>query len=849
MPRTPNRVNFATPIAHREDQNYAAFAGALTIGRPFRQPLETAPDPALHAPGLEIFLSSAGDVSRIFAWLDGTLTWVAATVADPGHRLVLETDPLNHKAPGAALSFASLKTVEAKPGRAVYENVDQDAVRDALVQLLTTVHAAAGQTGNQANWHPSMRMQVLQGNQRLKVWLDQQAQQQNLAAGILQVVNGFLGLTPTAVVRQMRVQAADPLGRAAPYLATDPLPPTPAFPLGAPGDANRARRLTFRVSDTLDQVIDPRYYLHLFIHQSRVPTTGTPRRIVYSMTTLLDAAGTAVAHPLADLYPVELGTAAAIPLPRARVNNVIRWPIGPLANFHRAPPANPLSQLRWRYRDAGGTATGVLFEAQVHAPPATLPNLNATGPATTKMRLLWNGRAAPTPPATAPPARDPHGAVIATLCETFQVPAELVAGLVGSESLPDLNERVIRMEPIKFEDRGPVTPANLLAYDETIGTTATVTAATLLPNGRAELQIQLAAAKRWETNVLSRRGQRIMVGPAGQRERLRIVANSGSATAVTNYTLTVSDGVRGFASGPQSAGQTRFYAPTRRAGGHAGQAAAQEALPRAGEVGRLEVRVDRKSLNGPLQVRVVRNGAATGLTVTLPPNVNAAQAAAGAFQAAAGDTLSVEVVAGGTSGEVRGLQWEIGHRPAGGAQWQHPAWLLEGFGPPDGVPDPWNPAALVRAGRPMTWGQLEQIVGDVEGSRMSPGLLQTLISTAWSTLPFIQAVAPGIFAALGTTRPATHVDMFHWLLEGANSLLCGVAYMRMQYLENGTRWDLPMVGGAYNAGSPTPAANTLWGLTFYGKYVEHAAPHLNAASTLFDTAGALTTGPSVRLMR
>jgi hypothetical protein len=152
-------------------------------------------------------------------------------------------------------------------------------------------------------------------------------------------------------------------------------------------------------------------------------------------------------------------------------------------------------------------------------------------------------------------------------------------------------------------------------------------------------------------------------------------------------------------------------------------------------VGRLQVRVTRKNLNGPLVVRVVHNGAPTGLTVTLPPNTNAAQTVAGAFQAAAGDNLSVEAVAGGTSGQFSGLSWEIGFRPANAAQWQHPAWVLEGYGPPGGVPDPWNPAGLVRPGRPMTWGQLEQIVNDVEGRRMSPGLLQTLISTAWGTLP------------------------------------------------------------------------------------------------------------------
>src|SRR5262245_51696997 len=73
--------SFATPIAHQTTDNYAAFSNSLAVGRPFRQPLQTAANPADFSPGLELFLSSAGDVPVIFSWLDGKLRWQRFTAA------------------------------------------------------------------------------------------------------------------------------------------------------------------------------------------------------------------------------------------------------------------------------------------------------------------------------------------------------------------------------------------------------------------------------------------------------------------------------------------------------------------------------------------------------------------------------------------------------------------------------------------------------------------------------------------------------------------------------------------------------------------------------------------------
>src|SRR5262245_13919158 len=125
-------VNFATFIAHQASADYTAFNNALTPGRPFRQPLQTAPNPNDYAAGLELFLSSAGDVAIVYACLSGILRWQVATAANPGHRLILLLDPTIVTGNN---TLASLPMIEALPYRIIYENVDQNTVQASLELL------------------------------------------------------------------------------------------------------------------------------------------------------------------------------------------------------------------------------------------------------------------------------------------------------------------------------------------------------------------------------------------------------------------------------------------------------------------------------------------------------------------------------------------------------------------------------------------------------------------------------------------------------------------------------------------------------------------------------------------
>ena len=147
-------VNFATPIAHQvvrhpAPADYTRFNNAIATGRAFRQPLVTAPNANDFAPGLELFLSSADDIADLFAWFDGFVSWQPAPAAGDAATVVLETGKDVLSVPGKATTLSSLRTVEARPKRALYSNAEEGAVRAAISDLLTnSFNGAAAAPGN-----------------------------------------------------------------------------------------------------------------------------------------------------------------------------------------------------------------------------------------------------------------------------------------------------------------------------------------------------------------------------------------------------------------------------------------------------------------------------------------------------------------------------------------------------------------------------------------------------------------------------------------------------------------------------------------------------------------------------
>ena len=834
------KVNFATPIAHQPNADYSVFDKALTVGRDFRQPLQTAPDPDKYVSGLELFLSSAGDVAAIFSWFDAALTWQPSSATALGNRLVLTLDP---RVLYGSSSLAGLVMIEAKPLLTIYENVDQAAVQSALETLLNTAYQEAGSDHN--SWKPAMRMQVWDGTQYrdLKIYLDNLPAPQTPALEIHQLIQDFLAGADSAKLSFIQVQAGDTIGRAAPYLATDPLPTSPLFPLGAPADPNRARRLTFRTIDPCSQSINPIYYLYVFMQQALLPQA---RQIVNSLTNIV-ASGT-LTHPLVTLYP-SLANKDAIPRAREQLSEVSRFPMGDLAQFHGYPANQPVSSYEWHYSDSD------VFEARTRANQAPV-SMSPSAIQTTRVTNLWT--------AGAPNA---VGNAIAGISDYLQIPCEAIIGLIGAESQGDPNDsnsfdqRPVRFEPLRDShshddrhtlDAAGIPAADVLQYDKVVGVEGTVTNVVSNTDGTSLLDITLNEGRKWSNNFLVKNKIRVLVGDT---DRLAVTANNGSSTSVTNYQISVRDfqfkggfAPSGSSAGTQGAGSTLFYSPSARGTGNATEAPVLYTLQRAGTMRMLQVKATANTLDGPTTITVFHNGAPSGITITLAAKAKSGNDITHTFPVAANDTISIQIATAGTTGTITNLTWTLLNAPASGD-----AWVLEGYSLslPDPTTNPVNNSDIVRAGRTLTWGQMVAIVNETKGERVSPGIIQTLISTAREALPWLTALQPDIFTTLHIpTPPATPGEFLtNWLLHPAHSILVGAAYIRQGYNDQETSFDLPVIGSAYNHGLPQQDGTSPWGLNYYGTYVERAGPHFNAATTLFNTTPNLLPAPTVSFMR
>ncbi|HVE80352.1 MAG TPA: hypothetical protein VNA89_15915 [Gemmatimonadaceae bacterium] len=705
-------VSFATPLAHQTGSDFTAFANSFAVGRPFRQPLQSASGAASYADGLEVFAKDAA--ADLYVALDGTLSWQPATTT-AGAQLILDVAPSALRGKGSLLE---LGMVEAPPARIVYDNVDKARAKEALEALFQTVYAAAKAKPKQSKgWHPAMKMQTpaVKTALRLKTHLD--TKKTDAPAEITRLVDDFLADAPTGLLPAIPVVAGDRVGKAAAYRAGDTPPaPAPAW-LGAAGDANRARRLTWRTYDVGGQAINPTYYLYYLLRQALQPAAS---RVVTVLTGV--ATGGNLAHPLATLLPALQG--AAPPRAREQVSGLSRIPTSGLLDYHGFPADAPVSKLEWRYNDSNQlearTRTG-----QTDTPP-TLTPVAGSADATQKVQTVTTIWAE-------------NGSAIRVISEAFQIPCEVLVALLGTESAGD--ERAVRLEPLRDTDRttlrGSAAAALEEAYDKAAGSRGTVSSPVDNQDGTVSFVLTLDVKQTWDRDVLRARGRRVYWGT----DRLPITANSvGTNTTAPpikrQYTITV-----------------------------------------------------------------------TGTTRT--------------------DTQ---------------------------------AWVLDGYTPPNGVPDPWTGTAAVNPGATLTWDQLVQVVDGTRGRRISPGVIQTLISTARERVEWIQKVAPTIFGDLGITAPPATAGGFlrdavnpgrrGWLLYRAASLLCGAAYIRSAYNDSAqrTRFDLPLVGGAYNAGQPIAVKKARWGLKYHDEYVERAGPFFNVAADLFNS-GTLAPAPTVRFMR
>jgi len=124
---------------------------------------------------------------------------------------------------------------------------------------------------------------------------------------------------------------------------------------------------------------------------------------------------------------------------------------------------------------------------------------------------------------------------------------------------------------------------------------------------------------------------------------------------------------------------------------------------------------------------------------------------------------------------------------------------------PDGVNI--NTTTKVVGGFELSWGELLQIIA-VDGSRMSPGLVQQLISTAKNEIYikylkkwYSDTELEDIFHV--TDLPSTNLEFFYWMLNSKNSILLATVYHKMLYLVKETKLDLINQSARYNFTNPT----------------------------------------------
>lgn len=512
-------VNLAMPLAHQTTADYSAFTGTLLLGRPFRQPLESATSPGNYSDGLELFTRPAA--ANLYACFDGTLRWVPAAAA-AGAKLVIDLPATSLRGTG---SLATVPMVEAPCAQVVYDNIDKAAAKTALTTLLQTAYTAARAAARRPRtWHPVMSMQTafVRRTLRLKAYLDTTP---DAAAALAALVDDFLADAPAGRLPSIPVLAGEGIGKAAPYLASDTLPAGAPAWIGAPASPTRACRLTWRTLDVGGQPINPTYYLYYFLRQMLGPQAS---RVVSTLTNVVS--GTALAHPLVTLLPALQG--ATPPRSREAIGGISRIPIGSLISYHGFPAETPVSRVEWRYTDT------CLLEAQLRAGqtdtvPTLMPAIGSTTATTRRNSItaMW---------ATS-------GTAIRQISDAFQIPCELLIALMGTESSGV--EQAVRIEPLLATNRTDLraSAARALeeAYDKAAGIRGTVSNVTDNGNGTVSFDLTLDVNQTWAQDVLKDHDRLIFWGA----DRLPITANSAARNTATTppkkqYTITVTGTTR-----------------------------------------------------------------------------------------------------------------------------------------------------------------------------------------------------------------------------------------------------------------------------------------------------------------
>jgi hypothetical protein len=120
------------------------------------------------------------------------------------------------------------------------------------------------------------------------------------------------------------------------------------------------------------------------------------------------------------------------------------------------------------------------------------------------------------------------------------------------------------------------------------------------------------------------------------------------------------------------------------------------------------------------------------------------------------------------------------------------------------VPNPWNGGTTIDSTKsPLTWDDLLDAI-DIVPTRMSPGLIQTLVINGEALFAWLAEWYPSISTTFNVVDPLAggpirYRDWFFWLLTGEHALLVGAAYHKRSYCRELGGLDLPRMGSLFNS--------------------------------------------------
>lgn len=393
-------IQIAWPICNRPAGDYAVVANSVCLGRPFRQPLNL-PDANNFVDGLELWLRDDDAVMSLHACFNGMLSFHPASKPPELPRpALLKLSP--H--PSVSAGLRRLGLVEAGMKTVIYANVDQTAVRQALINLITKTYAEA--PGQQKNWHTVLR-DFKWEKKLLKIAMDQTPATQR-PAFIEKVVDHFFTKSETNTNARLTLTCGDIIGKVA--TAFGEATPPASCNLGAV-----PLHLIFKIEERGGQVRNPLYDFWTWLNRSSGANPLIELQAPHQI-------GTPNPHPIAQVTNLSLN----IPKPPARAEttpNIRPVPMLKLANYD----SYGASRVEWHLNDDGRLETRLR-----NGETGALPNLDDQD-AQKYVKKIWENA-------------EWHKFIVA-VSNAFQIPIELIVAFVAKEA--GLEAKAVRFEVVQ----------------------------------------------------------------------------------------------------------------------------------------------------------------------------------------------------------------------------------------------------------------------------------------------------------------------------------------------------------------------------------------------------------------